>query len=390
MKIFVPKEIVTNEKRVATTPDVASSLGKLGFEISIESNAGLAAGFLDQSYLEAGVAITTHARQGWSDSEIILKVRAPTQHPVEDFDETNIKNYIDGSFASSCSDTYIDIYNPSTGKIYAQCPDSSREDLEVAIKGAESAFVKWSNLNQEERSTFLFSLADIIEDELDEFAIAESTDNGKPVTLSKSLDIPRSIKNLRFFAELAMNQNNLVFHQKNIVSKVLKQSLGVVGTISPWNLPLYLFTWKVAPALVSGNCVIAKPSEVTPYTAYLSSKACIKAKFPKGVLNVIHGSGEMIGAEIVKHKRVKAISFTGGTKTGKAIAKVAAYNIKRISLEMGGKNPVLIFDDCNYNKMLESLLKSSFFNQGQICLAGSRIYVQDTIYEKFNFFFFNF
>ncbi len=294
-----------------------------------------------------------------------------------------IKNYIDGSFKTSSNRKYIDIYNPSIGEVFATCPDSSREDLDIAIESSEASFDEWSSLKQDKRSAFLFSLADIIESELDKFAIAESTDNGKPLAISKSIDIPRSIKNLRFYAELAMSQNNKKFSQDNIESTVLRQPLGVVGTISPWNLPLYLFTWKIAPALVSGNCVIAKPSEVTPYTAYLFSGACIKAGIPRGVINVLHGKGNNIGEKIVEHKKIKAISFTGGTETGKKIALKASSNIKRISLEMGGKNPVLIFDDCNYKEMIESLVKSSFLNQGQICLSGSRIYIQDTIYEKF-------
>tara|TARA_Y100001970_G_C14250711_1_gene871630 strand:- start:1209 stop:2654 length:1446 start_codon:yes stop_codon:yes gene_type:complete len=294
-----------------------------------------------------------------------------------------IKNYINGKLSVSLNKEYIDVFNPSIGKVYAQCPNSNLKDLDNAIKGSEIAFKKWSNLSQKNRSGFLFKIADLIENNLNEFAEAESIDNGKPYELSKSLDIPRSIKNLRFFASMANNLDNESYHKENIVSHILRQPIGIVGTISPWNLPLYLFTWKIAPALVSGNCVIAKPSEITPYTAYLFSKMCIKAKLPNGVLSILHGDGQIIGEEIVNHKKIKAISFTGGTDTGKKIAKKAATSLKKISLEMGGKNPVIIFDDCNYGKMIDSLLKSSFLNQGQICLAGSRVYVQETIYKKF-------
>jgi aminomuconate-semialdehyde/2-hydroxymuconate-6-semialdehyde dehydrogenase len=173
------------------------------------------------------------------------------------------------------------------------------------------------------------------------------------------------------------------YHKENVVSHILRQPLGIVGTISPWNLPLYLFTWKIAPALVSGNCVIAKPSEITPYTSYLFSKICIEANLPAGTLNILHGNGVTIGRKIVRHEKIKAISFTGGTKTGKEIAREASHSLKKINLEMGGKNPVIIFDDCNYDEMMNSLLKSSFLNQGQICLAGSRIYIQKKIYKKF-------
>ena len=294
-----------------------------------------------------------------------------------------IKNYINGELFEPSNQEYIDIYNPSIGKVYAKCPSSNKADLDNAIEVAESSFYKWANLKQKDRSDFLFKIADLIENDLDEFAKAESLDNGKPYKLSKSLDIPRSIKNLRFFASIANRLEQESYNKNDVISHILRQPLGIVATISPWNLPLYLFTWKIAPALVSGNCVIAKPSEITPYTAYLLSKICIKAELPKGVLNILHGSGEIIGEEIVSHKKIKAISFTGGTNTGKKIARKAAKNLKKVSLEMGGKNPVIIFDDCNYDKMIDSILKSSFLNQGQICLAGSRIYIQETIYDDF-------
>ena len=294
-----------------------------------------------------------------------------------------IKNYINGDLALPTDNQCLDVFNPSNGEVYAKCPNSSIDDLELAIESSKKSFQKWSSLKQSERSDFLFLIADLIEKNIDDFANAESLDNGKPLTLSKSLDIPRSIKNLRFFASLSNSIRPISYRKENVVSDILKEPLGIVGTISPWNLPLYLFTWKIAPALVSGNCVIAKPSEITPYTAYLFSKICIEAELPKGVLNIIHGDGKVIGREIVKHDKIKAISFTGGTKTGKEIAIQASNNLKKINLEMGGKNPVLIFDDCDYDKMMNSLLKSSFLNQGQICLAGSRIYIQKTIYKKF-------
>ena len=294
-----------------------------------------------------------------------------------------IKNYINGELLKSSNKNNLDIFNPSIGKIYAQCPNSSEKDLETAITSSEKAFLKWSRLKQIDRSQFLLKIASLIECNLDEFAKAESMDNGKPLKLSQSLDIPRSIKNLKFFATIANDLETESFIQRKVKSHILRQPLGIVGTISPWNLPLYLFTWKIAPALVVGNCVIAKPSEITPYSAYLFSKICIEANLPKGVLNVLHGSGKVIGRKIVNHKKIKAISFTGGTDTGKEIAKKASNHLKKISLEMGGKNPVIIFDDCNYNQMINSLIKSSFLNQGQICLSGSRIYIQETIYNKF-------
>tara|TARA_B100002052_G_scaffold234920_1_gene218120 strand:- start:15631 stop:17076 length:1446 start_codon:yes stop_codon:yes gene_type:complete len=295
----------------------------------------------------------------------------------------NIQNYIDGQLYDPIDQRYLDVWNPSNGKIYAKCPNSNNQDLKFAISSAKNAFNDWSNLNQNDRSDFLISIAKQIQIEHKKFAKAESIDNGKPYSLSEKLDIPRSIKNLEFFSKIANEAKNDIYHQKDIISHIIKQPLGIVGTISPWNLPLYLFTWKIAPALVTGNCVIAKPSEITPYTAYLFAKACIKAKLPKGVLNILHGKGTEIGEHIVKNNEIKAISFTGGTTTGKEIAIKASQSLKKISLEMGGKNPVLIFNDCNYEKMINSLIKSSFLNQGQICLAGSRIYVQNKIYSQF-------
>ena len=295
----------------------------------------------------------------------------------------NIQNYIDGQLYDPVDQRYLDVWNPSHGKIYAKCPNSNNQDLKFAISSAKNAFNDWSNLNQNDRSNFLISIAKQIQIEHKKFAKAESIDNGKPYSLSEKLDIPRSIKNLEFFSKIANEVENDIYHQKDIISHIIKQPLGIVGTISPWNLPLYLFTWKIAPALVTGNCVIAKPSEITPYTSYLFAKACIKAKLPKGVLNILHGKGTEIGQHIVKNNEIKAISFTGGTTTGKEIAIQASQSLKKVSLEMGGKNPVLIFNDCNYEKMINSLIKSSFLNQGQICLAGSRIYVQNKIYNQF-------
>ena len=294
-----------------------------------------------------------------------------------------IHNYINGQLSEPSDKEYLDVYNPSNGSIFAKCPNSTKEDLDLAVAASNSSFSSWASLKQRERSDYLLKIAELINRDLEKFAKGETIDNGKPYSLSKSLDIPRSIKNLVFFANLASEIEEESYHQENIISQIRRQPLGVVGTISPWNLPLYLFTWKIAPALVSGNCVIAKPSELTPYTSFLFSKACIEAKLPPGVLNILHGEGLTIGREIVRNSSIKAISFTGGTKTGKEIAIEASQSLKKVNMEMGGKNPVLIFNDCHYENMIESLIKSSFLNQGQICLAGSRIYVQEGIYEKF-------
>ena len=295
-----------------------------------------------------------------------------------------IKNYINGKLSNNSNLNHIEVYNPSIGKIYATCPNSDSKTLDSAIKSSKKAFPAWSKLSYSERAKFLFKISNLLEKNIDKFSKYESMDNGKPLTLSRNLDVPRAIENLRFFGSIISNNKSDAFYMENIgINYTIKQPLGIVGTISPWNLPLYLFTWKIAPALVTGNCVIAKPSEITPMTAYLFSKLCIEAELPKGVLNILHGMGSKIGLNIVKHDEIKAISFTGGTETGKIISAECSKSFKKLNLEMGGKNPVLIFDDCDYSKMINNIIKSSFLNQGQICLAGSRLYVHKNIYKKF-------
>lgn len=294
-----------------------------------------------------------------------------------------ISNYINGELVAPESGKYLSLFDPSKGRQYAQVPDSDDQDVEMAYKAAALAFPIWSNTSVTERSKILTRIADLIEANLENLAKAESIDNGKPFTLAKSVDIPRSAANFRFFAHAITQFASQAHEMTNAINYTLRQPLGVVGTISPWNLPLYLFTWKIAPALAAGNTVVAKPSEVTPMTAYLLSKLCIEAGLPKGVLNIVHGDGVKVGANITKHQKIKAISFTGSTRVGKEIAKVAAPMFKKISLEMGGKNPGLIFADCNYEKMLETTVRSSFANQGQICLCTSRLYIESSIYEKF-------
>ena len=231
----------------------------------------------------------------------------------------------------------------------------------------------------------MLKIADLIQENLAVLAQAEAKDNGKPLSLATAVDIPRASANFRFFGN-GITQFASQAHQSvglNTMNYTLRQPIGVVGCISPWNLPLYLFTWKIAPALAAGNCVVAKPSEVTPMTAYLLGDICTQAGLPPGVLNIVHGTGPTTGQAIVEHPNIKAISFTGGTQTGAHIARTAAPMFKKLSLELGGKNPNLIFADCDYQKMLSVTVKSSFANQGQICLCGSRIYVEETIFEVF-------
>ncbi len=296
-----------------------------------------------------------------------------------------VLNYINGQYAEPLSNNWLDNYNPSNGEVYSQIADSNSDDIENAYQAAKEAFPKWSNTTIEERSRILLKIADLIEEKLDFLAKAEAKDNGKPYSLAQAVDIPRASSNFRFFGN-AITQFSSEAHESvglNTMNFTMRQPIGVVGCISPWNLPLYLFTWKIAPALAAGNTVVAKPSEVTPMTAFLLGEICTEANLPKGVLNIVHGTGPSAGQAIVAHKNIKAISFTGGTKTGEHIARTAAPMFKKLSLELGGKNPNLIFADCNYEKMLEVTLRSSFANQGQICLCGSRIFVEKPLYEKF-------
>jgi aminomuconate-semialdehyde/2-hydroxymuconate-6-semialdehyde dehydrogenase len=295
-----------------------------------------------------------------------------------------IKNYINGQFADTLDGESVQNSNPATGKIIGTIPSSKAADVQQAVDAAQEAFKTWSVSSKEERFRIMNKIADLIESKLDELALAETIDNGKPLKLSRRVDIPRAADNFRFFATGIMHYaaESHVSEQSGI-NYTMRQPIGVVGCISPWNLPLYLFTWKIAPALAAGNCVIAKPSEVTPVTAFLLSKICEEAGLPKGVLNILHGDGPNCGSEIVKHPMIKAISFTGSTRAGAHIASVAAPMFKKLSLELGGKNPNLIFADCDWEKMMKTSLHSSFANQGQICLCGSRILVEKSIYEKF-------
>jgi aminomuconate-semialdehyde/2-hydroxymuconate-6-semialdehyde dehydrogenase len=293
-------------------------------------------------------------------------------------------NFINGTYVPPKNGQYIDNYEPATGQVYALIPDSDEEDVLAAVDAAEKAFPIWSNMSIEERSKILVRLSEGIEKNMDEFVQAESRDNGKPVSLAAHVDIPRAVSNFHFFATAITHFASESHHMEGVgINFTTRKPIGIVGCISPWNLPLYLFSWKIAPALAAGNCVIAKPSEITPYTAYLLGKIAQEAGMPAGVLNILHGTGPKVGDAIVRHPKIKAISFTGGTKTGEYIARTAGPMFKKLSLELGGKNPNIIFADCNFDDMLSTTIRSSFANQGQICLCGSRIFVERPIYEKF-------
>ena len=295
-----------------------------------------------------------------------------------------IQNYIDGDLIEPLSKQYTDNINPATAEKFGQIPSSNADDVALAVKAAQKAFPLWSNTSTENRFIILNKIATLIDENIDMLALAESTDNGKPLWLSKKVDIARASSNFRFFATGIMHFASESHSMENkAINYTLRQPIGVVGCISPWNLPLYLFTWKIAPAIAAGNCVIAKPSEVTPLTAFLLSKICMEAGLPAGVLNIIHGDGPNCGSAIVSHPSIKAISFTGSTRAGEQIASVAAPMFKKLSLELGGKNPNIIFANCDWEKMMKTTIQSSFSNQGQICLCGSRILIEKSVYDRF-------
>jgi len=298
--------------------------------------------------------------------------------------EKIIENFIDGHYQAPLNGIYLDNTEPATGLVYGKIPNSDKDDVEQAINAAERALPAWRALDIEQRADYLMAIAHEIEKNIEPLALAEAKDNGKPISLAKMVDIPRAASNFKFFAHACSQFSSEAHAMSNTaINYTLRQSIGIVGCISPWNLPLYLFTWKIAPALAAGNCVIAKPSEITPQTAAMLGEICQKVGLPKGVLNILHGTGASVGSAICNHPKVKAISFTGGTATGAAIATQLAPKFKKLSLELGGKNPALIFDDCDLEKTVDEVFRASFANQGQICLCASRLYVQRGIYEKF-------
>ncbi|MDZ4795272.1 MAG: aldehyde dehydrogenase [Bacteroidota bacterium] len=295
-----------------------------------------------------------------------------------------LENYIGGNLVAPLSGNYLDNINPAIGEVYGKIPASHQKDIDAAVVAAKKAFPAWSTTAVEERFKILNRIAELIDENLEALALAETNDNGKPLWMSKLVDIPRASANFRFFATGIMHfatESHMM--EDKAVNYTLRQPIGIVGCISPWNLPLYLFTWKIAPALAAGNCVIAKPSEVTPVTAYLLSLICKEAGLPAGVLNIVHGTGPGAGESIVSHPDIKAISFTGSTRAGERIASIAAPKFKKLSLELGGKNPTIIFADCDWKNMLFNTVRSSFSNQGEICLCGSRILIEESVYEQF-------
>lgn len=297
---------------------------------------------------------------------------------------TTIKNYIDGELVDPVGGRWLDNVDPAVGEVYGQVPDSDEQDVEAAVEAAKRAFPAWSVTPAAERSRVMLAVADLIDANRERLARAECVDNGKPLSLARSLDIPRAAANFRFFATAILHTHSDCYRtDTTALNYTLRQPRGVAGLISPWNLPLYLFTWKVAPAIATGNTAVAKPSEITPMTAFLLSELGQEAGLPAGVLNIVHGRGASAGAAIVRHPSVPTISFTGGSVSGAEIARTAGPLFKKVSLELGGKNANIVFADADMEAVVEGSLRSSFSNQGQVCLAGSRIFVEAPAFESF-------
>jgi aminomuconate-semialdehyde/2-hydroxymuconate-6-semialdehyde dehydrogenase len=295
-----------------------------------------------------------------------------------------IRNFVNGEFVEPLDGKYLDNIEPATGKTYSQVPNSDARDVELAVTAAEKAFAGWSTTPAAERSRLLLRIADLIERDLEKLARAESIDTGKPLSLARSLDIPRAASNFRFFATAILHTENEAHVTDGVAfNYTLRQPRGIAGLISPWNLPLYLLSWKIAPAIAVGNTAIAKPSELTPMTAFLLCEICAEAGLPNGVLNVVHGTGPNVGAAITAHPKIGTISFTGGTVTGRKVAEAAAPLFKKVSLELGGKNPNIVFADADLDAAIAGSVRSSFANQGQVCLCGSRVFVERSAYKNF-------
>lgn len=295
-----------------------------------------------------------------------------------------LKNFINGEYVDPREGRYFEKMSPITGKKIYDLPDSTEVDVVQAIKAAHEAFPEWSKTKAVERSRILNRIADLVEKNIDEFAMAETQDVGKTLSLSKNMDISRVVWNFRFFASAILMKHEMATDMDGeAINYVLRQPVGVAGLIAPWNLPLYLLSWKIAPALACGNTVVCKPSEYTSKTAYLLGRVLNEAGLPKGVCNMIFGKGDPSGSCLVQHPGVPLISFTGGTVTGQKIQAMAAPHMKRLSLELGGKNATIILKDADLSKIMPQIVRASFLNQGEICLCGSKVLVQEDIYKEF-------
>ena len=292
-----------------------------------------------------------------------------------------VQNYINGKFEST--DSTIDNINPATGEVIAHIPKSGSHEVDNAVVAADSAKKYWSDLSLEKRTIWLDKIADILESKSEEIASLESLDTGKPISLARTVDASRSVANFRFFAEFARDYKSEKFEMDDAINHVILKPVGIAGLITPWNLPLYLLSWKIAPAIVMGNTVVAKPSELTPLTANLLAEVIHEVGLPAGVVNIVHGLGSEAGQSIVEHPKVNLISFTGGTMTGRKVAETASPMFKKLSLELGGKNATIVLDDTNLDDAIPGIARAGFLNQGQVCLCGSRILVSEKIWDEF-------
>lgn len=291
----------------------------------------------------------------------------------------HVENLIDGKFVKT-EENFEDI-SPADFSVIATIPRTKQ--IGDAVTAAKRSFDEWSALSIEQRCDWLDKIADELETQIDEVARLEALDTGKPMEVALNVDASRSVNNFRFFADFGRSLKSQEFKMADATNYVIRKPIGVVGLISPWNLPLYLLSWKIAPALLMGNTVIAKPSEITPLTAHFLGKVCVKIGLPAGVLNIVHGYGPEVGQAIVEHPEIKAISFTGGTSTGKMVAATAAPMFKKLSLELGGKNASIVLEDADLEIAVPGVLRSSFLNSGQICLCGSRVLVHSSIFDEF-------
>lgn len=314
----------------------------------------------------------------YQDSKFIVNPQCP-----KTFSGIALKNYINGEFVDAKFEQFVPVYDPSTGLEMATIPRSFNEDVEVATQAAAAAFPKWSTTSVAERAMFLDKIADAIEKNLEIFAQVESKDAGKTIQQARTIDIPRSVSNFRFFAGAVRHDSTETHMMVDAINYSYRTPVGITGLITPWNLPLYLLSWKIAPAIAMGNTVVCKPSEITPFTASMLASILHAVGLPPGVVNIVHGLGSECGNAIVSHPKIKCVSFTGGTATGKIVASTAAPLFKKLSLELGGKNASIVFDDADLNIAIPGVVRSGFANNGQICLAGSRLFVQKGIYEKF-------
>jgi aminomuconate-semialdehyde/2-hydroxymuconate-6-semialdehyde dehydrogenase len=296
----------------------------------------------------------------------------------------DVLNHIGGSARPAASGETLDNTDPSTGVKIGSVPASGPEDVDAAVRAAQAAMAgPWGDSSVAARADLCDAVADALHSRLDEMAELESRDTGKPLALAKRVDISRAIANFRFFAGAVRHDSTAAHEMQGHLNYTLRRPLGVVGLITPWNLPLYLLSWKVAPALATGNAVVAKPSELTPSTASMLAEILNDVGAPAGVFNVVHGFGAGAGAPLVAHRGVSGISFTGGTATGTLVAQAAAGTFKKLSLELGGKNATVVFEDADLDRAVAGAVRAGFTNQGQVCLCGSRVLVARALHDQF-------